>query len=382
MAPKIKPKNPDFILIFISIILLAIGLITVLSASSMFSFQATDNSYTLFYKQLRCAGIGLLGALLAVLFPYRYWKKVAGLSILLSIGLLLLVEFSDLAYSAKGSTRWLNIAGFSLQPSEIAKTSLVLYFAYILNRYPVKKFKDLFLPLMVMAVILVLVYKQPDLGTTIVILMVCGAMLLMTDLSIVYFVAAVPLIGIPGFYLIRNTEYQWNRILGWLYPWEYATTWGYQSVNAQISFGTGGLLGIGIGRSSQNTILPENYTDTIFAIIGEEFGFFGTSLVLLCFAVLIARGYIISRQCPERFGRLLGFGLTSLLAIQTATNLCVVTGLFPVTGITLPLISYGGTSLVITMLQIGVLLNISRYRQNPSLNEVKITGHNKILSVK
>ncbi|HHV64561.1 MAG TPA: cell division protein FtsW [Peptococcaceae bacterium] len=377
MAPKIKPKKPDFLLMFISIILLAIGLIMVLSASSVFSFNETDNSYTLFYKQLRWACVGLIGAFVAVLIPYKFWKRFAGLSILLSIVLLLLVEFSDLAYTVKGSTRWLNIAGVSVQPSEIAKISLVLYFAYFLNRYPVKKFKDIFLLLMIMGAILVLVYKQPDLGTTIVILMVCAAMLLMTELSIAYFLAAIPLIGIPGFYLIRNTPYQWNRILGWIYPWEYATTWGYQSVNAQICFATGGLLGIGIGRSSQNTFLPENYTDTIFAIIGEEFGLFGTSLVLFCYIALIARGFIISRQCPDRFGRLLGFGLTSLLAIQTATNLCVVTGLFPVTGITLPLISYGGTSLVLTMLQIGVLLNISRYRQEPSLDEVRVKGYNK-----
>ncbi|NLI91743.1 MAG: putative lipid II flippase FtsW [Peptococcaceae bacterium] len=361
---KTKPKKPDFILLFASVILLSIGLIMVLSAGSLFSFNETDNSFFLFYKQLRWACLGLVAAFIAVLIPYKFWKKFSGIGIVVSIFLLLMVEFSNLAVTAKGSARWLKILGVSVQPSEIAKFSLVLFLAYILNRYPVKKLKDLILPLSVMGVILLLVYKQPDLGTAIVILLACGAMLLMTELPLGYFLAAILLFGIPGFFLVKNTEYQWNRILGWLYPWKYASTFGFQIVNAQIAFGTGGLLGIGIGQSSKNGYLPENYTDTIFAVIGEEFGFFGTTFVLICFILLIARAYMISRQCPDRYGRLLGFGISSLLALQTAVNLCVVTGIFPVTGITLPLISYGGSSLLITMFEIGILLNISRYRQS------------------
>lgn len=364
MAQKMKPKMPDFILIFTSIVLLAIGLIMVLSASSLFAFNATDNSYYFFFKQLQWAFLGLTVAIIAIIVPYKHYKKFSGIGVLVSIFLLLLVEFSNLSVTTKGSARWLDIAGISIQPSEIAKLALVLFWAHTLNRYPVKKVTDLFLPLSVMSIVLYLVYKQPDLGTTIVILIACGTMLLMTELSTWYFAVAIPILGTAGFYLIKNTEYQWNRILGWLHPWEYASTWGWQSINAQIAFGTGGLFGIGIGRSTQNSYLPENYTDTIFAIIGEEFGFFGTSLVLLLYVLLISRGYVIARQCPERFGQLLGFGITTMLAIQTAVNLCVVTGLFPVTGITLPLISYGGSSLVITMLQIGILLNISRYREN------------------
>jgi len=363
-AQKTKPNKPDFILLFASIILLAIGLIIVLSASSLFAFNETDNSYAYFYKQLRWSVLGLITAFIAVLIPYKHWKKFSGIGILVSIFLLLLVEYSDLAITAKGSARWLDIGGISVQPSEIAKLSVVLFFAYFLNRYPVKRITDVFLPVAVMSVILLLVYKQPDLGTTIVIMLAGASMLLMTELSTGYFLFAVPLFGIAGFYLVKNTEYQWNRILGWLYPWKYASTHGYQIVSAQIAFGTGGLLGIGIGQSTLNGYLPENYTDTIFAVIGEEFGFFGTSFVLICFIILISRGYVISRQCPDGFGRLFAFGITSLLAIQTAVNLCVVTGISPVTGITLPLISYGGSSLLITMFEIGILLNISRYRQH------------------
>lgn len=362
---KVKPKKPDFILLFVSLAILAVGLIMVLSASSLFAFRSTDNSYYFFNKQLKWAVIGFVAALIALKIPYRYWKRVSGIGIILTVILLLLVEYSNLAVSVKGSARWLKIAGLSVQPSEIAKLALVIFLANTLNRYPVRKLKDLFLILPVLGIILYLIYQQPDLGTTIVIALTCAAMLLQTELPTAYFLAAVPLFGIPGYYLIRTTEYQWNRILGWLHPWEYASTYGYQLVNAQIAFGTGGIFGIGIGRSLQKYgFLPENYTDTIFAVIGEEFGFFGTFFVLLFYLILIARGYIISRQCPDGFGRFLGFGITSVIAIQTSINLSVVTGLCPVTGITLPLISYGGTSLIITMLEIGILLNISRYRQN------------------
>lgn len=361
-ARKTKPQKPDFILLSVAGFILAVGLIMVLSASSLFAYQHNDNYYFLFYKQLQWAAIGLIFGFGALLLPYRKWKKLSGIGIVITIALLLLVQYSDLAVTVKGSTRWLTIAGFTIQPSELAKLSLIIFFAYTLNRYQVNKLIDIILPVMVMTPILYLIYKQPDLGTAIVIMLTCGVMLLMTRLSIGYFVTGIPLISLAGFYLIQNNEYQWNRILGWLYPWDYATSHGWQIVNAQIAFATGGLFGIGIGRSTENYgYLPESYSDTIFAVIGEEFGFFGTTVILVCFVILIVRGYTISRQSPDRFGRLLGFGITSLLGIQVAVNLCVVTGLAPVTGITLPLISYGGSSLVITMVQIGILLNISRY---------------------
>jgi len=365
-ARKSKPQKPDFVLLFVAGFIVAVGLIMVLSSSSLFAFQHNDNYYHLFYKQLQWAIVGLIAMCAAIIFPYNKWKKLSGIGIIITLILLLLVEYSDFAVTVKGSARWLEIAGFTIQPSEIAKLSLILFFAYTLTRYQVKRFRDIILPLTVMAPILYLIYKQPDLGTTIVILLTCGVMLLMTELSIGYFLTAIPVLGFSGYYLIKGNEYQWNRILGWLYPWEYATSHGYQIVNAEMAFGTGGLFGIGIGRSTESYgYLPESYTDTIFAVIGEEFGFFGTSVTLACFIILIARGYYISRQCADPFGRLLGFGITSLLGIQIAVNLCVVTGLTPVTGITLPLISYGGSSLVITMVQIGILLNISRYKGMP-----------------
>lgn len=374
MTQKTKAGKPDLILLFATVFLLAIGLIMVLSSSSLFSFRQTDNSYFLFFKQLRWACISSIAAFITLLVPYKFWKKVSGLGVIVSIVLLLMLRYSSLAVTEKGSTRWLNIMGVSIQPSEIAKFALVLFLAYIFYRYPVRKLTDCLLPMAVIGVTLFLVYKQPDLGTTIVIILACGAMFLITKLNILYFLTAAPVLGAIGYYFIRQEKYQWNRILGWLYPWEYATSHGWQSVNAQIAFGNGGLFGIGIGRGATYGSLPENYTDTIYAVIGQEFGFFGTFIVLAGFVVLISRGYLIARQCPEAFGRLLGFGITTMLAVQIAVNLCVVTGLLPITGITLPLISYGGSSLLITMIEIGILLNISRYRQVAM--ETKFKGYN------
>jgi len=146
---------------------------------------------------------------------------------------------------------------------------------------------------------------------------------------------------------------------------------GYQITNAEIAFGSGGLFGVGLGRSLQKYgFLPENHTDTIFAIVGEEFGLMGTLFLLFLFVALYARAYHVIRECPDRFGRLLGYGLTSSLAIQTTINLAVVTGVLPVTGITLPLISYGGASLVITLAKLGLILNLSRYRKSAPKKQV------------
>ncbi len=184
MARKTRQGKPDLILLFAAVILLAVGLIMVLSAGSLFSFRQTDNSYFLFLKQLKWACLGVIAAFIAFITPYRYWKKVSGLGIIISVVLLLMVEYSDLAKTEKGSARWLEIFGFSVQPSEVAKLALVIFLAYILSRYPVKKLTDAFLPLLVVGIVLLLVYKQPDLGTAIVILVACASMLLLTRLHI------------------------------------------------------------------------------------------------------------------------------------------------------------------------------------------------------
>lgn len=369
---KRRPISPiDFPILFLTLVLLAFGLIMVLDAGAVLGFNATQNSYYYVLQQLKWVCIGGVFAALAIKLPYNFWRRFAGLGILVSVLLLIAVIFTGAGIAAKGSARWISFAGLKIQPSEITKLTLVLFYAHILDRYPIKKGKDWRVPLGILlpltGVVLALVYKQPDLGTVMVLGLTSAVMLLQTELPTLWFVAAVPALGLPLMYFIHG--YQWQRILVWLDPWKYASDIGYQITNAEIAFGSGGLFGVGLGRSLQKYgFLPENHTDMIFAMVGEELGLVGTFLLIALFAVLFARAFYVIRGCPDRFGRLLGFGLISSLAIQTAINLSVVTGVLPVTGITLPLISYGGSSLVITLTELGMILNVSRYCQKSQSN--------------
>lgn len=356
----------DFPILFLTLALLAFGLIMVLSAGAVRGFNATQNTYFYVFQQMKWMLVGFFFAIVAIKVPYAFWRRFAGFAVLLSLGLLIAVIFSDQGIATQGSARWIKIVGVTVQPSEITKLALVLFYAHVLDRFPVKQGKDWSIPLGILIpvsiLVLGLVYKQPDLGTTMVLALTSAVMLLQTELSTIWFVAAVPTLGLPLFYFIHG--YQWKRILVWLDPWKYASDIGYQITNAEIAFGSGGLLGVGLGRSMQKYgFLPENHTDMIFAMVGEELGLVGTFFLVFLFIALYARAYRVVRECPDRFGRLLGFGLTSTLAIQTTINLAVVTGVLPVTGITLPLISYGGSSLVITLTELGLLLNLSRYRK-------------------
>lgn len=370
--PKRKPTLPiDFPILYIALAVLAFGLIMVLSAGAVRGFNATQNSYYYFSQQLKWTLVGSVFAIIAMKIPYTFLRRFAGIGVLISIVLLFAILFTDAGIAANGSARWISIAGVTVQPSEIAKLAMVLFYAHILDRYPIQRGCDWRISLGILVpftvLVLGLVYKQPDLGTTMVIALTCAVMLLQTEIPTIWFVAAVPTFGLPLFYFIRATEYQWERIMVWMDPWKYAMGKGYQITNAEIAFGSGGLFGVGLGRSLQKYgFLPENHTDTIFAIVGEELGLLGTTLLLCLFVALYARAYQVLRECPDRFGRLLGYGITSSLAIQTTINLAVVTGVLPVTGITLPLISYGGASLVITLVKIGLILNLSRYRKTAS----------------
>jgi len=366
---KRQPTLPiDFPILYIAIAVLAFGLIMVLSAGAVRGFNATQNSYYYFSQQLKWTLVGSVFAIIAMKIPHTFLRRFAGIGVLVSMVLLIAILFTDAGKAVNGSARWITIAGVTIQPSEIAKLAMVLFYAHILDRYPIKRGNDWRIPLGILIpstfLVLGLVYKQPDLGTTMVIALTCAVMLLQTELPTFWFAAAVPTLGLPLIYFIHATEYQWKRVLVWLDPWKYAMDLGYQITNAEIAFGSGGLFGVGLGRSLQKYgFLPENHTDTIFAIVGEELGLMGTTLLLVLFVTLYARAYHVMKECPDRFGRLLGYGLTSSLAIQTTINLAVVTGVLPLTGITLPLISYGGASLVITLVKIGLILNLSRYRK-------------------
>lgn len=364
----------DFPLILATLAILAFGLIMVLTAGSVRSFSTTQNQNSFFYviQQLKWAIFGGGVAFLTANLPYKNWRRLAGIGIVISLILLVAVLFTNAGLVAKGSARWLKIGPVNVQPSEVAKLAVILFLAHALDRYPVKKLRDFVIPGLLVVMILGLVYKQPDLGTALVLAITVAAMLWQTELPTRYFLIAIPSVSIPLLYLIRKTPYQWERILAWLNPWKYASDLGYQITNAQIAFGSGGIFGVGLGHSLQKYgFLPEIYTDMIFAVIGEELGLIGTFFLLGLFIFLYARGFYVAQKCEDRFGRLLAFGVTTSLAVQTGMNLAVVTGVMPVTGVTLPLVSYGGSSLVITLAEIGILMNVSRYsRLNTDLKGI------------
>lgn len=355
-------QGVDFPLILGTLAILAFGLVMVLTAGSVKGFNTTQNSFFYVIQQLKWALLGGGVAFLMANMPYKIWRRFSGIGIGISLLLLIAVLFSDAGLVRMGSARWIKLGPVNVQPSEIAKLALIIFLANALDRYPVKKLRDVMIPGVFLVLILGLVYKQPDLGTTMVLGFTAAAMLWQTELPTRWFLLAVPTLGLPLYYLIHRTSYQWNRIVVWLDPWKYSNDLGYQITNAQIAFGSGGILGVGLGHSLQKYgFLPETYTDMIFAVIGEELGIWGTFLLMGLFVFLYARGFYIARKCPDRFARLVAFGITTSLAVQTGMNLAVVTGVMPVTGVTLPLVSYGGSSLVITLAEIGILMNISRY---------------------
>ncbi|MDD4346095.1 MAG: putative lipid II flippase FtsW [Desulfitobacteriaceae bacterium] len=368
-AVRVRLQKPDFYLFFFALALLAFGLLMVLDAGAFRSFKYTENAFHFVLQQLRWALIGCVLAYITIRIPFTFWKKYANLAMAVSLGLLIMVFLNGIG--TNGSVRWVKIAGIQFQPSEFCKLALIVFYAKILDRRPVRTLKDLIIPLGVLIPVMLLVFKQPDLGTTMVIGLTAVAMLLQTELPTRWFAITAPVVAVALYFLIRHTEYQWQRILVWFDPWKYAANEGLQVVNAQIAFGTGGIFGVGLGQSLQKFgFLPENYTDTIFAIVGEEFGFLGSIALIALFVCLFVRCYKMSRLCPDRFGRLLGYGITSALAIQTVINLAVVTGVMPLTGITLPLISYGGSSLSVTLAELGIILNISRYRKPKVTTEI------------
>lgn len=358
-----KPLHEvDFYLLIAVLAILAFGMVMVLTAGSVRGYNDNDNTFFYVVKQGKWALLGGFAALIMTRIPYPFLKKFAGIGMGVTMILLVMVLSSDSVEEVNGASRWLQIGPVNVQPSEIAKVAMVLFLVNFIDRYPVKNLKDLTLPALILIPLFALVYKQPDLGTTMVLVFTAAALFWQTELSALWFILAVPCLGAPLLYLIYNTSYQWQRIVVWLDPWKYAMNEGYQITNAEIAFGSGGIFGVGLGRSMQKFgYLPETYTDMIFALIGEELGLMGALLLISLFILCYGRGFYIARRCPDRFGRLLAFGITFSLAVQTGINLGVVTGVLPVTGITLPLVSYGGSSLVITLVEIGILLNISRY---------------------
>lgn len=360
-------RSFDYTLLVVSMMLVLFGIIMVFSASFYYaenSANAGYNGYFYFWKQVTGAGLGLVAMLFFMFLDYNRLKKMRFW--ILGIGLLLmgLVFVPGIGIKLNGSRRWVNLFFMQLQSVEVLKLSLIVFMAagMSINQDKMQQFKYGMLPYLVLLIICaVLLILQPNFSAIVTLALLTFVMMLVGGARILHFgILGLGGIGAGAVVMIAQ-PYRMNRILAVLDPWKYAGDESYQLVQSLYSIGSGGLFGLGLGNSRQKFLyLPYGESDFIFAIIVEELGFLGGILLITAFAVLIWRGVRIALRAPDSFGTMLATGVTALIAIQVFINIGVVTGVVPPTGVSLPFISAGRTSLIMFMACIGILLSISR----------------------
>jgi cell division protein FtsW len=347
-------------------VLLAVGITMVLSTSYLYSQERFSDGTYFFRKQLMAAGIGLVALVICVLVPSEAYRRVAYPLLGLGLAVLVLVLIPGIGLSRGGARRWLPLGWFAFQPGELAKISLVLYLAHSLAKKKdrVHTFTLGVLPhLIIGGVFIALILLEPDLGTALILGLILFLMLFVGGVKSAHLLAigamALPVLGLA----LIGAEYRLRRLLAFLDPWRDASNSGFQIIQSYIAFGSGQLWGRGLGESRQKLFyLPEAHTDFIFSVIGEELGLLGTLVVLALFAVIFMRGFRISARMEEPFCQYLAFGLTTLLGLQALIHIGVVIGLLPTKGLVLPFISYGGSAMVMNLMEAGILLSLSRRR--------------------
>jgi cell division protein FtsW len=361
-----RARNPAVVLLLLgsTALLTLIGLVMVLSASSVSSYAQYGSSFLFFKRQALYAVVGTAALGVTAHVRYRAWQRLWVPLLALAGALLVLVLHPAAGTVAGGSARWIAFGPVTIQPSEMAKLAVVTFTAAIL----VRKWKHLHdpvhvaLPLLpVLAAVCGLILLQPDLGTAVLIAGIATVVLYVAGVRFRYLISSVVVGGGLAAVLVLSHHYQRVRLLAFLNPWKDPMNTGYQVVQSLIGLGSGGLFGVGLGASRQKWMyIPNAHTDFIFSILGEELGLIGELVVLLLFAMLIYAGIRIAVGARDPFGRLLAAGIAGWIGLQTLVNLGTVTGLLPVTGVPLPLVSFGGSSLVVTLAAIGILVNIGR----------------------
>ena len=361
MARKLKP---DKLLFFATLALLSVSVIMVYSASALLAMDRYARPYYFLFRQVMWAvmGFGLLWGVMR--FDYRRLRKPAVQWTAIGVTVLALVAvlFSE---PINGTRRWFGIAGFGVQPSELAKIALILFAAAQLERR-MERVNDIVYALLPLgcltAGLTALILLQPDFSTALALVVIVAAMVFAAGLSYRYVIGAA-LVLVPVLYgVLAMAPYRMRRLLAFLDPWADPLGDGFQVIQSQIAVGTGGLVGRGLMRGLQKLhFLPEPHTDFIYAVIAEETGLVGSTVILLCFAIIMWRGLQVACHAPDRFGAFLAVGLTTMVAMQAFINMSVVLGLMPTTGIPLPFVSAGGSSLLIGLIGMGILLNVSQH---------------------
>ena len=373
---KFVPAGLDQMMFFAVVTLVAIGLVMVFSASSVISLEDYGDKFHFFKRQVAFAMVGAVGMMVFSFLDYRKLKKIAYPITVLAFLLLLFVHLPGIGVSVRGATRWLQLGPVRLTPSVTAEFALIIYLAHYLseNSHKRESFKEYVVPCLgVLGTAFVLILKQPDLSSAVILSVVS---IVVITVAYKNFKNMLGLVGV-GFMgllvLVAIEPMRFKRVAAFLNPWEDRFGAGYHVVQSMLALGSGGFFGVGLGQSRQKfEYLPDAFTDFIFAVVGEELGFIGAMLVLVLFSILVWRGIKAAIGAPDLFGMFLGFGLTVAIGFQAWLNIAVVVGCMPTTGVALPFISYGGTSLVLFMCASGILLNIALAGSNARYS--KITG--------
>ncbi len=363
MSDSKKGVAYDPLLLFAVLALVGFGLVMVYSASAIAAFDKTQDSFFFVKRQLTAAGLGLFAMMVAMKLGYRRMARLAYPLLVVSVVLLVLVLIPGLGTAAGGAKRWIRFPGISLQPAELTKVAWVIYLSYSLakKREKVKQFSIGFLPHLGLAGMLVcLCMLEPDFGSSVALLFLMFVMLFAAGAKLSYLIGLV-LAALPMAYMaIASSPYRMKRITAFLDPWANRQGSGYQVAESLMSIGSGGVTGLGLGDGRQKLFfLPEAHTDFIFAIIGEELGLLGVGALVALYAIVIWRGIRAALHASEAFGTYLALGITSLVAFQAIVNMAVAMGMVPTKGLTLPFISYGGSSLIVLLGAAGLLLSVS-----------------------
>lgn len=356
---------PDYVLLVVVAVLLAIGIVMVYSASMVDAQASMGDSFYFLKRQGLWAGLGLVGMLAFTRLDYSIYQKYARPLLLGCAVLLVLVLVPGIGLKVLGARRWLGFSSARFQPSELTKLGMIIFLADFMARRQeqVPRFWRFVVPVMLLLGLLFgLIMLEPDLGTSLVLAGIVFLMLLAGGAN-VWHLSGVAFLAVPGVGVLSLTSsYRAQRLFTFLDPFKDPQGSSWQIIQALYALGSGGLFGLGLGRSRQKFFyLPERHTDMIFAILGEELGLVGTLLVLVLIILFAWRGYRIAVSAPDRFSSLLAVGVTSWITLQACMNIAVVTSTIPMTGIPLPFISYGGSSLLFTMVGVGILLGISRH---------------------
>ena len=362
---RLHPFFREKTILFPVLILTCIGLVMVYSASCSI---AMDEHNTLFYY-LKRQSIFLLTSLgimyVTASLPYKLYKSMAYIILLAAIGLLVAVLIPSLGIKANNARRWLDVGPFAFQPAEFAKLAMILFMGYSLSKkQEIGKLKEFSIGVVphaaVFGLMAALILCQPDFGTIVVLGMICWGMMFTAGVPLLYLLSPLPvIIPVTAYFLVFKVSYRLERIMAFLNPWEDPLGIGFQLTNSLKAFGSGGLFGKGVGLSMQKMhFLPEPHTDFIFSIIGEELGLIGVTAILVLYGLILHTGTRIARQADTFFGAVTATGITLYLGLQVIINTGVTLGVLPTKGLTLPFISYGGTSLIINMAAMGILMNI------------------------